>query len=224
MSRRWWEWPRAFDWEPERTALVVVDMQRGFVDPGAVLEVPMARAQVPVIASLLDAFRSRSLPVVYTRFVVRDDFFFPFYAARAPERGLDLDPPRSMFAPDSDDAAIADALAPRPGEPVVDKAGYDGFAETSLEGILRSLGVDTLVLCGTVVNWCVDSTLRGAFHRRFDSIVVADAVSGYDHVGLSGEDWVRAELDFFAEALAVVLPSEELIGALDDPALRSGTR
>lgn len=219
MQRRYWQWPQPFAWEPERTALVVIDMQRGFVTPGGPLSVPMAATQVPTIGRVLRAFRERDLPVVHTRFVVRDDWFVPFYRFRAPDRGIATGP-HAPYHPDGEDAVIVDELAPLPDEPVIDKVAYDGFAETGLAGLLRSRGVDTLVMAGTVVNWCVDSTLRSAFHQRFQNIVLADGVSGYDHAGATGEQWVAQELDFFAESYAVVLDSDDLIAALDDPARR----
>lgn len=221
MSRRYWQWARPFGWEPERTALLIIDMQRGFIREDSPLVVPMARDQVGVIAATQQAFRERGLPVVQTRFVVRDDAYYPFYRTIAPQRGIDSDGTTSPFAPDGDDAAIIDELAPRPDESVVDKVGYDGFGESSLEDVLRGLDVDTLVVAGTVVNWCVDSTIRSAFHRRFNLIVVADGVSGYDHGGISARTWVDAELDLFAEAFAVVMGSDDLIASLDHPELRA---
>lgn len=225
MPRRYWEWDRPFGWDPTRTALLIIDMQEGFLREGAPLLVPMARDQVPTLARVQSAFRERGLPVVQTRFVVRDDAYVPFYRSIAAQRGVDPDESSSPFAPGAADAAVAGPLAPRPGEPVVDKVAYDGFADTELELLLRSRGVDTLVIGGTVVNWCVDSTLRAAFHRRFDCIVLADGVSGYDHAGATGAAWVAQELDLFAEAFAVVMDSAELVEALDDPALRRpGTR
>lgn len=217
MSRRYWEWPQPFTWRPEATALLVIDMQQGFIEQGAPLEVPMAREQVSAVAELLAAFRERDLPVFHTRFVVRNDEFIPFYRARAPERGLDVDADRPTFHPDSPEAAITPALAPRDGEPVVDKIAYDGFADTALESLIRSRDVDTLVIAGTVVNWCVDSTLRAAFHRRFQCIVVADGVSGYDHAGATGRQWTDQELDLFAECFATVMPASDVLAALDDP-------
>lgn len=213
--KRYWEWGEAFDWTPRQTALLVVDMQRGFTDAGAPLEVPMAREQVPVIASLIEAFRAQDLTVIYTRFVARRDHFFPFYRARAPQRGLLLSHPEWMFQPEGDDARIDSRLAPRDGEVVVDKVAYDGFSETDLEEQLRARDIDTLVHVGTVVNWCVDSTLRAAFHRRFNNIVIADGVSGYDHAGASGQGWVDRELDFFAESMATVMPSGAFLETLD---------
>lgn len=220
MHRRYWEWARPFGWDPSSTALVVIDMQDGFLQQGAPLEVPMARAQVPVIAQALKAFRDRDLPVVYTRFVVRNDAFVPFYRAIGEQRGLDTLSDSPPFGPTGQDAAITSDLAPLPGEPVIDKIAYDGFADTELELALRTRGVETLVVVGTVVNWCVDSTVRAAFHKRFNCIVLADGVSGYDHAGATGEQWVAQELDFFAEALAAVMTTGELVAALDDPSLR----
>lgn len=220
MHRRYWEWDRPFGWEPQSTALLIIDMQQGFIRPGSPLEVPMAREQIPAIAEVLAAFRERELPVAFTRFVVREDQYIPFYRTIARQRGMDALSADSPFAPDADDAVVVSELAPRRGEPVVDKIAYDGFADTTLELLLRSRGVDTLVIAGTVVNWCVDSTLRAAFHRRFNAIVLADGVSGYDHAGASGQKWVAQELDMFAEAFAVVMDAGELLAALDDPDLR----
>lgn len=220
MYRRYWEWDRPFGWDPARTALLIIDMQEGFLREGSPLMVPMAAQQVPVLARVQQAFRERGLPVVQTRFVVRDDAHVPFYRSIAQQRGIDARGTSSPFAPQAPDAEITELLAPAVGEPVVDKIAYDGFADTELELLLRSRGVDTLVIAGTVVNWCVDSTLRAAFHRRFNSIVLADGVSGYDHAGATGEAWVAQELDFFAESFAGVMESDELIRALDDPGMR----
>ncbi|PYN12162.1 MAG: hypothetical protein DME05_22325, partial [Candidatus Rokuibacteriota bacterium] len=73
MSDRTATFERILAPEPGRTALLVVDMQRGFVEPGEAMEVPPARASVPVIRALVDLFRSRRLPVVFTAFVYSPD-------------------------------------------------------------------------------------------------------------------------------------------------------
>ena len=220
MSRRYWEWSRPFAWVPDSTALLVIDMQRGFLAEDSPLAVPMARTQVPVIGRVLEEFRKRQLPVFYTRFVVQPDHYVPFYRSISAQRGLDTISEDAPFSVNGEQAVIVDELQPRPDEPVIDKIAYDGFAETPLEGLLRSRGIETLVMAGTVVNWCVDSTLRSAFHRRFNSIVLADGVSGYDHAGATGEQWVAQELDHLAEAFAIVMEADELIEAIDDPVRR----
>ena len=214
MGRRYWEWEPVFRLDARRVALLVVDMQNGFVEPGALLEVPMARAQVPVIRSLLEFCRARGIPVVFTAFSVGPDFRYPFYWAMARQRGLDLEAPASMFGAGRPETAIVSALAPEPGERVVRKCGYDAFADTELEQILRSRAVTDLIVAGTVVNWCVDSTVRGAFHRGYNVVVVADGVSGYAHAGASGETWRDMELDLFAEAFGRVLPAEQIMKEL----------
>lgn len=224
MSRRYWEWKRPFGWDPAGAALLIIDMQEGFLRAGSPLMVPMAHEQVPTIARVQREFRERGLPVVQTRFVVRNDDYLPFYRSIGPQRGIDTDGSTSPFAPDRADAAIIAELAPQRGEPVVDKIAYDGFSGTDLDRVLRDHGVETLVIAGTVVNWCVDSTLRAAFHLGFNCIVLADGVSGYAHAGADAQAWVSQELDLFAEAFAVVMDSEELIKALEDPDLRAPGR
>ncbi len=122
---------------PGRTALLVVDMQRGFVDPGEALEVPQAREIVPVIQRLLAVFQSRRLPVVFTEFV---------YSERVPLLVGDLHPehkpaqpgaPTGFGLPSSNcleghpSAETIPALGPRPDELVVRKHGYDPFHGTA---------------------------------------------------------------------------------------------
>jgi ureidoacrylate peracid hydrolase len=214
MGRRYWEWEPAFRLDARRAALLVVDMQNGFVEPGAPLEVPMARAQVPVIRGLVEFCRARAIPVVFTAFCVGPDAHYPFYWAMARQRGLDLDAPASMFGEGRPETAIVPALAPEPGERVVTKCGYDAFANTGLEPVLRARGVTDLIVAGTVVNWCVDSTVRAAFHRFYRVVVVADGVSGYDHAGATGEAWRDMELDLFAEAFGRVLTADRIMKEL----------
>ena len=73
-----------------------------------------------------------------------------------------------------------------------------------------------LIICGTVVNWCVDSTVRSAYHKGYQVVVLADAVSGYDHAGLTGRQWVETELDLFGEAFAKVESARQLEQEISD--------
>ncbi len=214
MAKRWWEWEPVFQLVPSRCALIVVDMQRGFVEPGAPLEVPMAREQLPRIRRLVDFFHQVGSPVVFTQFYVGPQAHYPFYWRVAEQRGLRLEPPHRQFWEDRPETAIAPELAPAPEDLVIKKFGYDAFSATPLDALLRARGVDTVVVTGTVVNWCVDSTVRGAFHRGYYVVVVADCVSGYDHAGLSGEQWCQAELDHFAEAFGRVVTADQLMDEL----------
>ncbi len=214
MDKRYWEWEPVFEIDPAKSALLIIDMQNGFVEEGALLEVPMAREQVSVIAKLAGFCREHKIPVIYTAFCVAPDFNYPFYWKMASQRGLKLNEPDRTFWWGKHETEICSHLRPQLGEPIVKKCGYDAFANTELEQLLRSQDVDTAIVVGTVVNWCVDSTVRGAFHRFYKVVVVADCVSAYDHAGSTAEQWRDMELDLFAEAFARVTTSDDLITEL----------
>lgn len=214
MAKRYWQWEPVFTLDRRRTGLLIIDMQNGFVEEGAPLEVPMAREQVPAIRRLLDFFRAGDLPLFFTQFCLTDRFNYPFYWRMAAQRGLKLEAPERMFWPDKAETRIIAALTPQPPEPVIRKAGYDAFANTDLEQYLCARGVAQLVIAGTVVNWCVDSTIRAAFHRGYEIMVAADAVSAYAQAGIDAETWRRMSLDHFAEAFGRVAPVEEIIREL----------
>ncbi len=165
-------------------ALLVVDMQNDFVRAGAPLEVPDARATIPVQRRLIDAFRSRGRPVVYTRFLSYEaDCLMWLWS---PECHPDTRAcwPGHMRTYDDiqgplDCAAVVDELAPFPDDLVVDKFGYGSFHGTELDDHLRTHGIRSLVVAGTVTQICVEETAREAFHHGYRTTVVADAVSSY---------------------------------------------
>jgi nicotinamidase-related amidase len=198
---------RALRLERGRTALLVVDMQRGFLDPGEAMEVPPARAIVPTVGRLLDAFRARALPVAFTQFV---------YSAAAPLLVGELHPehrpavpgaPRGSGLPSSSclegtpSADVVDDLAPRAGELVVAKRWYDAFAGTPLDGALRSRGVTSLVVTGTMTDICVLATVVGAFNREYRITVAADGVATL------WPEIQRATLDIIGRAFGRVVPA-----------------
>src|SRR5919204_1617573 len=113
--------------EPGRTALLVVDMQRGFVEAGEAMEVPPARACVPVIRGLLEKFRGKRLPVVFTAFVYSPEIpllvggLHPEHKPAAPGAPRGLGMPSSSCLAGSPSAQIVDPLAPRPDQPGLQK-------------------------------------------------------------------------------------------------------
>ncbi|MEW6275515.1 MAG: cysteine hydrolase [Bacillota bacterium] len=214
MGKHYSEWEPVFRLVPGQSALLVIDMQKGFIEEGAPLEVPMAREQVPVIKELVAFCRRRAIPVLYTAFCLGPDFYYDFYWKMAKQRGLKVDRPDCDFWDGKREVEIVPELQPLPGERVIKKCGYDGFAGTELDIVLRSLGVKYLIITGTVLNWCVDSTVRGAFHRHYHVVVVADAVSTFDHAGGTAEDWCRMELNLFAEAFGRVMSAAEVMKEL----------
>lgn len=214
MGKSYWEWEPAFQLKPHETALLVIDMQKGFVDQGASLEVPMARDQVPVIAEMISFCRSNNIPVIYTTFTVGPDYSYDFYWKMASQRGLKIEHPECEFWDGKPEIEIVEALRPLPGEMVIKKCGYDSFPRTNLDDILRTNGIESLLIAGTVVNWCVDSTVRSAYHKDYNVAVLADAVSGYDHAGATAEQWCSLELNLFAEAFGRVLSSKDAMNEL----------
>ena len=158
---------------PERgIALLIIDMQRDFVLPGAPLCVAGALPSVPVVRRLLDRARDRGWPVFH---VVRE---------HAPDGG-DAEPCRrhlfraggGVCVAGTTGAAVVDELTPLPGERKLVKTRFSGFYRTSLEDELRALGVSTVLVAGTQYPNCVRGTAVDAWYRDFRVIVVSDACS-----------------------------------------------
>jgi nicotinamidase-related amidase len=153
--------------DPEKTTLIVVDMQNDFVKEGGSLVVPDAEATIPAIQSLLRLARDSGMKVVFTQ---------DTHSAGDPE--WDIWP--EHVEEGSWGWEIVDELAPRGDELVVRKVRYDAFYGTHLDHFLRLWGVDTLVICGTVANICVHYTAASAALRWYHVIVPKDATSALD--------------------------------------------
>ena len=196
---------------PGKTALVVVDMQRGFLDPGEAMEVPPARDIVPRIRTLVDLFRGRRLPVLFTEFI---------YSERAPLLVGELHPehrraapgaPRGFGLPSSScleggaNVRVTPELAPQPGELVVSKFHYDGFNGTPLNAALRARGVTHLVLTGTMTDICVLATAVGGMNREYRMTVVEDATATL------WPEIQHASLDIIRRAYGRVLTTRQVV-------------
>ena len=194
--------------EPGRTALLVVDMQRGFLDPGAAMEVPEARAIVPVVADLIARFRASRLPVAFSQFVyspaapllVGD--LHPEHRPAAPGAATGFGRPSSSCLEGDPSVEVVTALAPAPGELAVRKHWYDAFAGTPLDGALRARGVRSLVVTGTMTDICVLATVVGAFNREYRVTVVEDGVATL------WPEIQRATLDIIRRAYGRVVPAK----------------
>lgn len=167
-----------------RPALVIVDMQNDFVRAGAPLEVPDARATIPVHRRLLAACRERRIPVVYTRFVAGPErtLIWEWSPVLAPPvrccwKGVRRHYPD--LGAERDCADVVDEIYPEPGDPVVDKFGYGAFHNTNLDDLLRARHVESVLVTGTVTQICVEETARESFKRGYRTTIVADAVSSY---------------------------------------------
>ena len=210
MADRREAFERALAPEPGRTALVVVDMQRGFLDPGEAMEVPAAREIVPVIQHLLSVFRARRLPVVFTEFVYSESVpvligrLHPEHRPAPPgaPRGFGL--PSSSCLEGTSSAETVPDLAPRPDEIVVRKRGYDAFAGTFLDRALRARNVTSLVVTGTMTDICVLATVTAALHREYRVTLVEDGVATL------WPEIQRATLDIIGRAYGRIATSKEV--------------
>ncbi|BAS26569.1 cysteine hydrolase family protein [Limnochorda pilosa] len=149
------------------TALIVVDMQRDFAEPGGRLFVPDAPGTVPVIRDLLERARRAGAFRVFTQ---------DSHGAQDPE--FDIWGEHAVEG--TPGWEIVEPLRPQPGEYVVRKLRYDAFYGTSLEHQLRVHGVETVIVCGTVANICVHYTAASAALRWFRVVLPVDAVSALD--------------------------------------------
>jgi nicotinamidase-related amidase len=170
------------------TALMVIDMQRDFLEAGgfgAALgnDVQRLRGIIEPCRRLLDAARAAHLLVIHTREGHRRDMSDapPAKVGRgAPSLRIGDGGPmgRILIRGESGHEIIAE-LTPLPGEPVIDKPGKGAFYQTDLELVLRNAGVTALLLCGVTTEVCVHSTLREANDRGYRCIAVADCCASY---------------------------------------------
>jgi ureidoacrylate peracid hydrolase len=207
MSDRTELFERVLSLEPGRTALLVVDMQRGFLDPGAAMEVPAARAVVPTVARLVALFRERRLPVAFSQFVYSPAVpllvgeLHPEHRPAHPGAPTGFGRPSSSCLVGDPSVDVVPELAPRPGELAVRKHWYDAFAGTPLDGALRARGVTSLVVTGTMTDICVLATVIGAFNREYRVTVVEDGVATL------WPEIQRASLDIVHRAYGRVTPA-----------------
>ncbi len=172
----------------ERAALLIIDMQRDFLEPGGFGEslgndVARLRAAIGPCREILAAARRIGLPVFHTREGHRPDL------SDAPASKLDRGEPtarigapgpmgRILIRGEPGHEIIAD-LAPLPSEPVIDKPGKGAFYQTDLDLMLRNRGITTLLVCGVTTEVCVHTTVREANDRGYRCIVLGDCCASY---------------------------------------------
>jgi len=194
-------------------ALVVVDMQNDFVRVGAALEVPDARKTIDAHRLLLDAFRARKRPVVYTKFLTfpKPILLWEWSPQALPDTKCCWKG-HKRFYPDvgreEECTDVIDELVRAPGDPIIEKYCYGAFHGTPLAQTLQFLGVETLVVTGTVTQICVEETARQAFHHGYPTTLVSDAVSSF------APDLHAATLKNFASKFGWVSTAAEVVDGL----------
>jgi len=147
-------------------ALLIIDMQRYFLDPEADAFLEDAPAIIPNVISLIDGFRSAKLPIIYTR-----------HAHRKGDPTGEMGRWWNEKLPWEGDwqSELIIQLKPAHEEPVIVKTRYSAFMNTDLETHLRKKDVRGIVLCGVLTHLCVETTARHAFMLNFQPIIVSDA-------------------------------------------------
>jgi nicotinamidase-related amidase len=180
--------PYSFELDPARAALLIIDMQRDFLEPGGFGEmlgndVSQLRGAIEPNRRLLQAWRDAGLLVIHTREGHRADLADLPPSKRVRGRGKarigDEGPMGRILVRGEAGHDIIPELYPAPGEPVIDKPGKGAFFATDLQAILLHRGIRQLVVTGVTTEVCVNTTVREANDRGYDCLVVADCVASY---------------------------------------------
>jgi len=180
--------PFAYPFDLARSALLIIDMQRDFIEPGGFGEslgndVTLLQAIVPAVARVLDAWRRAGGMVVHTRESHRADLSDCPPAKRlrgSPRLRIGDDGPMGRILVQGEPGnQIIPALAPLAGETVIDKPGKGAFYATPLHALLTQAGIRQIVCMGVTTEVCVQTTLREANDRGYDCLLLEDCTESY---------------------------------------------
>lgn len=195
--------------DPTSTALIVVDMQNGFVSPQG----SCGRTGFPIAAvegvvapckAAIDAARRAGVPIVFTRYTYRADFRDGGFMLR--EKFPMLADAQALIA-GSWDQAILEEMGVQPNDFIIDKNRPSSFLGTPLASYLKGLGVQEVVVCGVTTSCCVETTVRDASQLDFRTFVLTDAVAEWE------EDRQNAALKTMGILFAHLLTTRELTAA-----------
>ncbi len=182
----------------EHSALLVLDMQRYFLDQTSHAFVPSAAAIVPGIANLIEAYSQKGLPVIFTRHLNSDA-----------DAGMMSIWWRDLIKPGNPISEIIPELDTSQGI-ILKKSQYDAFHGTDLEGSLREKGITKIVICGVMTHLCCETTARSGFVRGFEVFLAIDGTATYS------EPFHRATLWNAAHGFAMPMLIDEIIDSLNN--------
>jgi len=196
-----------FEITPNKCALLVIDMQDEFVKPHWSPDwVPEATRRVPSIKRLIEHCRKKNIPVIFTVYSRTHNYLDrPKTGKFMPGRYSDLDIDFSKFYVEG---RVWHELTPREDEIILKKSSYGAFYDTPLETILKNMGKDTVIISGTLTNFCCGATARQAYERSFKVIFGSDVTATDD------PEMQEPELKVLRKGFAKVLTSDEIIKVL----------
>jgi biuret amidohydrolase len=207
--------------EFDRAALIIIDMQRDFLEPGGFGEtlgnnVSLLQAAVAPLRKVLDAARAAGMLIIHTREGHRPDLSdAPRHKVERGEPSLRigaLGPMGRILIRGEPGHDIIPELYPAAGEPVIDKPGKGAFYQTDLELMLKNREIDTLFVCGVTTEVCVNTTVREANDRGFRCIVLSDCCASYfPEFHTAGLAMIKAQAGIFGWVAA----SPEILAAMD---------
>lgn len=198
--------------EPDRTAIIVVDMENDFVAPGAPMETPMGLELIPRLQKLLEHARKTGMRVIFTTHAHRRD-------------GCDMGLYGELWPPIAERSGLVDGepgidiypeVAPIEGEIVIKKHRYSGFFGTDLDMILRTLKIENVVVTGVTTENCCHATARDAMFNGYRVAFISDATGTFDYPdmgfgALPAAEVHRVSLGILALSTAHVMTVEEFV-------------
>ena len=194
------------------TALLVIDVQNAFLHPQGTLglsgvDTSLLAAIVPRLRRLIEACKARGIPDIWSL-----QYHLPDDRTRALHRIQPHTQKRARVAcqPGTWDAEIVDELKPLLDgrSHIIEKHKFSVFYGTRLEVLLRILGRRTLLVTGTTTNACVDTSIREAYMRDYDLVIVSDCIGGIRR------DWHEVALAVWAQYCGLVVTSEQVLAML----------
>ena len=206
-KRAYKEGDAQFEIIPDKCVLLVIDMQEEFVKPHWCPDwVPEATRQVPRIRKLIEHCRCKNIPVIFTVYSKTHNYLDrPVTGKFMPGRYSDLDIDFSEFYVKG---KVWHELEPLEDEIVIEKSSYGAFYDTPLETILKNLEKDTVIISGTLTNYCCGLTARQAYERSFKVVFGSDVTSTDD------PEMQEPELKVLRKGFAKVMTADEIINIL----------